>query len=54
MITATDRAESAASERFAAPADEDEVLRTAAALEANGFTVLRARMRRRPGASSWT
>ena len=43
MITATDRAESAASERFATPSDEAEVLRTAAALEANGFTVLRAR-----------
>ena len=43
MITATDRAESAASERFGTPSDEAEVLRTAAALEANGFTVLRAR-----------
>ena len=43
MITATYRAESAASERFGTPADETEVRRTAAALEANGFTVLRAR-----------
>jgi len=43
MITATPRAESAASERFGTPSDEAEVLRTAAALEANGFTVLRAR-----------
>jgi acyl-CoA hydrolase len=43
MVTATYRAESAASERFGTPADENEVRRTAAALEANGFTVLRAR-----------
>jgi len=43
MITATDRAESPASERFDTPADEREVRRTATALEANGFSVLRAR-----------
>ena len=39
--------------RFAVPAEEARVRRTAAALEANGITVLRARNRRKPNASSW-
>jgi hypothetical protein len=42
MITET-RPESAANDRFGTPADEDRVRRAAAALEANGFTVIRAR-----------
>jgi hypothetical protein len=43
MITATHRAESSASDRFGTPADEVHVRRAATALEANGFSVLRAR-----------
>jgi hypothetical protein len=43
MITATRPSEPAASDRFGTPADEARVRRTAAALEANGFRVLRAR-----------
>ena len=43
MITATRPAERTASDRFGTAADEVRVRRAATALEANGFTVLRAR-----------
>jgi hypothetical protein len=42
MTTATDRAETSASDRFGIPADEVHVRRAATALEANGIRVLRA------------
>jgi hypothetical protein len=43
MITATRQAEAAATSRFGSPADDSQVQHAAAALEANGFRVLRAR-----------
>jgi hypothetical protein len=43
MITATRPSEASASHRFGTPANEARVRRTTAALEANGFGVLRAR-----------
>ena len=42
MITATRQPETAASDGFGRPADELHVLQAAAALESNGFSVLRA------------
>jgi hypothetical protein len=43
MTTATRRAETAASDRFGIPADDARLRRAIMALEANGFSVLRAR-----------
>jgi hypothetical protein len=43
VITATRRAETAASDRFGDPADDARVRRATTALEANGISVLRAR-----------
>ena len=42
MITAVRQAETGASDNFSTPADEVQVRRVAAALEANGFSALRA------------
>jgi hypothetical protein len=43
MVTATRRFETAASDRFGIPADDARVRRAIIALEANGFSVFRAR-----------